>query len=108
MAQPNWSATASPTQLTIAQLFRYGACFEDSETPNARSVTHFYNPQDQGAPSNVAGVSRGPNSLDWMLKPGVGSTLTGQNHFGWADARNAFYAALTTGASTTHARKLKS
>lgn len=35
--QPNWS---NP-KLTLAQMIRYGACFEDSDEPNKRLVSHF-------------------------------------------------------------------
>jgi|JI10StandDraft_1071094.scaffolds.fasta_scaffold17548_2 hypothetical protein len=87
VAQPNWVGGS----LTIAQMIRYGACYEDEEEPYQRSISHFYNPQDQGAGSPL-----GPNSLDWMLKRNPGSNLkSGDNHFTWMDARDSFYKALT-------------
>jgi hypothetical protein len=43
-AKDNWLA-AGGTSMTIAQLFRYGACYEDEEHPFARTVSHFYNVQ---------------------------------------------------------------
>jgi hypothetical protein len=89
-AQPSWAGAGADTQLTVAQLFRYGACFEDSEAPDKRPLAHFYNPQEQGA----AGLG-GPSSLDWVLKRGVGTSLTGDNHYTWQDARSYFYEALT-------------
>jgi len=98
--QPPWSNIGGePTQLTLAQMIRYGACYEDEEEPYARSVSHFYNPQDQGA-----GATLGPSSLDWMLKRNPGSNLkTGDNHFTWMDARDYFYFALTSNTPTASA-----
>jgi hypothetical protein len=94
--QPLWNdGTLGSTQLTIAQLFRYGACYEDAEEPFVRPRSHFYNPQDAGAGVSVGGLSAGPSSLDWMLKPGA-SIGGNTNHFGWPDARQSFYKALTT------------
>ncbi len=95
--QPDWgSAASSERRLTIAQLFRYGACFEDSEEPTARPLAHFYNPQDSGAGLTVLGLPAGPSSLDWMLKAAPGNTtLTGVNHYNWQDARYNYYYALT-------------
>jgi hypothetical protein len=90
VAQPNWLYGGTP-QLTIAQLIRYGACYEDEEEPYARSISHFYNPQAQGASAPL-----GPSSLDWMLKRNPGSSLkSGDNHYTWMDARDSFYYALT-------------
>ncbi|HNY48534.1 MAG TPA: hypothetical protein PKN64_16380, partial [Casimicrobium sp.] len=61
-------ATTLP-KLTIAQMIRYGACYEDDEEPKARSLTHFFNPQDGGAALTGAGiVPAGPSSLRWMLQ----------------------------------------
>ncbi len=78
VVQPNWVGGS----LTIAQMIRYGACYEDEEEPYQRSISHFYNPQDQGAGSPL-----GPNSLDWMLKRNPGSNLkSGDNHYTWMDA----------------------
>lgn len=85
VVQPNWVGGT----LTIAQMIRYGACYEDEEEPYQRSISHFYNPQDQGAASPL-----GPSSLDWMLKRNPGSNLkSGDNHYTWMDARDAFYKA---------------
>mgnify|MGYP001241448177 FL=1 len=65
--QPNWTLVGAP--LTIAQMIRYGACYEDESEPNKRSLAHFYNPQDGGAALTVAGiVPAGPSSLHWMLQ----------------------------------------
>jgi len=47
--QPFPSGTTILPELSIAQMMRYGACYEDEEEPNPRSVTHFYNPQSEGA-----------------------------------------------------------
>jgi len=61
-------ATTLP-KLTIAQMIRYGACYQDEEEPKARALTHFFNPQDGGAALTVAGiVPAGPSSLHWMLQ----------------------------------------
>ncbi len=98
VAQPDWVAAGGP-KLTIAEFIRYGACYEDEEEPNPRSLSHFYNPQNDGvgapntSPTELA--LREPSSLDWMLKRGVGTTKTGTNHYTWMDARNNFYYALT-------------
>ena len=63
--QPNWS---NP-KLTLAQMIRYGACFEDSDEPNKRPVSHFYNTQNGGAALTlVVFVPAGPSSLHWMLQ----------------------------------------
>jgi hypothetical protein len=97
-AQPNWTA-AGGTQLTIAEFIRYGACYEDEEEPFQRSISHFYNPQDQGA-----GAPLGPSSLDWMLKRNPGAdTKSGTNHYTWMDARDSFYFALTSNTATAAA-----
>jgi hypothetical protein len=93
LKQPNW-ISGEGSQLTIAQLIRYGACYEDEEEPFARSISHFYNPQQGGAAAPL-----GPNSLDWMLKRGVGTAKSGVNHFTYMDAREAFYKALTHAAA---------
>lgn len=90
IAVPTWGTNNQRTQLTIAQFFRYGACFEDSESPDKKPLSHFYDPQHQGA----AGLG-GASSLEWILKRGVGNALTGQNHYTWQDARENFYNALT-------------
>ena len=93
--QPDWNAPSGP-KLTIAQLFRYGACFEDSETPGVRPFAHFYNPQDNGAGLMVGPIQPGPSSLQWMLQPNAQpSGNTGVNHFTWMDAREYFYRAMT-------------
>jgi hypothetical protein len=90
VTQPPWEASGG-SKLTIAQMIRYGACYEDEEEPYARSLSHFYNPQSQGD-----GAPLGPNSLDWMLKRNPGNSLkTGVNHFTYMDARDSFYSALT-------------
>lgn len=31
--QPTWGGPSGGTQLAVGQMFRYGACFEDSESP---------------------------------------------------------------------------
>ena len=97
VTQPNWLTVGGP-QLTIAQMIRYGACFEDEEEPFARSLSHFYNPQSSGS-----GAPLGPNSLDWMLKRDAGTTKTGPNHFTYMDARDYFHYALTSNTSTASA-----
>ena len=88
---PNWYGSGYAL-LTIAQLIRYGACYEDEDVPNERPVSHFYNPQDQGAGVNL---SYGPSSLHWMLSRPLNITHTGRNHYTWMDAREYFYTALT-------------
>ena len=96
LTQPAWNANGG-TRLTIAELIRYGACFEDEEEPAARSISHFYNPQNQGA-----GATLGPSSLKWML--GRDTSLTsGPNHFSYSDARDAFFGALTGQDANTRA-----
>jgi len=94
--QPNWTLVGAP--LTIAQMIRYGACYEDESEPNKRSLAHFYNPQDGGAALTVAGiVPAGLSSLHWTLQRNfLTTTLTGTNHYTWMDARDTFYKALTT------------
>ncbi|MEQ1593655.1 MAG: hypothetical protein ABL985_01000 [Casimicrobium sp.] len=63
--QPNWSNA----KLTLAQMIRYGACFEDSDEPNKRPVSHFYNTQNGGAALTLAlFVPAGPSSLHWTLQ----------------------------------------
>jgi hypothetical protein len=98
LPQPPWTANTTSdyaedrAQLTIAEMIRYGACFEDADD-NAgawRPLAHFYNPQNEGT-----GGTGGPSSLDWMLKRGSGTLGTGQNHYTWQDAREYFYKALT-------------
>ena len=96
--QPTWGANGTETKLTIADFFRYGACFEDSEAPQIRPLAHFYNPQDSGAGGSEGVIPTGPSSLDWMLKRNVSPGILGKagvNHYTWEDARNAFYYALT-------------
>ena len=93
--QPPWRQDArGSTNLSIANLIRYGACYEDNEGPllgiDQRPVAHFYDPQQSGR-----GIVGDPSSPDWMLA-GMSTTLSGVNHFGWVDARVAFYKALTS------------
>jgi hypothetical protein len=92
--QPPWNTDSGRTVLSIANLIRYGACYEDNEgallLTNQRPIAHFYDPQRSGA----AIRSGEPSSPDWMLLGATG-TVAGSNHFGWADARGAFYRALT-------------
>jgi hypothetical protein len=92
--QPPWNTDSGRTVLSIANLIRYGACYEDNEgallLTNQRPIAHFYDPQRSGA----AIRSGEPSSPDWMLLGATG-TVAGSNHFGWADARAAFYDALT-------------
>jgi hypothetical protein len=101
VTQPAWVAGAG-ARLTIAELIRYGACYEDEETPVIRPFTHFYNPQNAGAPLSM-GVTVGSSSPQWVLKPGldsnvlptsVGPLKKGKNHFTYTDARNSFFTAL--------------
>jgi len=94
-AQPDWMSNAGNVKLTIAQFIRYGACYEDEEHPYARSVTHFYNPQNGGVAAPSLTNLREASSLEWMLKPGVGTSKSGSNHYTWQNARNYFYYALT-------------
>jgi len=91
--QPDWS---SP-KLTLAQMIRYGACFEDADDPNKRPLTHFYNPQDFGLGQTVLGNPIAANSLVWTLTRNnpYPTALTGTNHYTWEDARESFYDALT-------------
>jgi hypothetical protein len=97
--QPPWGQDAGRTQMTIAQLFRYGACYEDNEglipLTDQRPLAHFYDPQHQGRGLTSALIGPVPSSLEWMLKPAATSSGTGTNHYGWSDARDAFYDALT-------------
>lgn len=91
-------AVVQPTgsKLTIAQLFRYGACFEDSETPDKKPLALFYNPPDAGRGLSFGIVVRGPSSLDWTLtRNATPSGNTGINHFTYMDARDFFYKAIT-------------
>jgi hypothetical protein len=79
-------------QYQIAQLFRYGSCFEDNEgvLVGLRPLAHFYDPQHNGR-----GITGDPNSVNWMLTRTGFSNATGENHFTYMDAREAFYKALT-------------
>jgi hypothetical protein len=98
VAQPGWMAVGG-AKLTIAQMIRYGACYEDEEEPNIRSLAHFYNPQNGGAGLSETGLPLGPNSMEWMLKRDVSTGILGKagvNHFTYMDARDFFYKALTT------------
>ena len=91
-------AVVQPTgsKLTIAQLFRYGACFEDSETPDKKPLALFYNPPDAGRGLSFGLVVPGPSSLDWTLtRNATPSGNTGINHFTYMDARDFFYKAIT-------------
>jgi hypothetical protein len=94
--RPQWKP-GGETLLTIAELVRYGACYEDEEHPYAKSASHFYNPQNAGAGiGTVGGIDLvGSSSMHWMLRRGAGTTTTGTNHFGYLDARSYFYEALT-------------
>jgi hypothetical protein len=103
-AQPTWGSAASGrTNMTIAQLIRFGACYEDATEPNVRSLAHFYNPQDHGRGLSFAG-DLGPSSLRWMLQrdPDI-NFLVGANHFTYLDARDSFYYALTSNTPTAAA-----
>jgi hypothetical protein len=107
-AQPTWGSAASGrTNMTIAQLIRFGACYEDATEPNVRSFAHFYNPQNQGAGlSYPEGLyDFGPSSLQWMLSrsPTGPTGRVGINHFTYMDARDAFYFALTSNTPTVSA-----
>jgi hypothetical protein len=100
--QPLWAQEPDGgTALSIANLFRYGACFEDSIEPDPRVLAHFYNPQNGGSGIVQGGLQLSPSSPDWMLmrNPPAGTILgnsqMGANHFTWMDARNNFYYALT-------------
>ena len=94
--QPPWGADAGRTQLSIANLFRYGACYEDNVEPgDIRVLAHFYDPQNGGRGLSTLVGPLGPSSPDWVLRPGSGNVATGANHYGWPDARAAFYDALT-------------
>jgi hypothetical protein len=88
-------------KLTLAQLIRYGACYEDNVENGAfRVFAHFYNPQAGGVGLSVPGSGTAqPASPEWSLT-GAGATsgiilATGPNHFSYADARASFYRALT-------------
>ena len=104
--QPAWSNAekSGTTPMTIAQAIRFGACWEDSEEPKARSLAHFYNPQNGGAgmfplpTPEPPFLAANPDSINWMLNANLSTTrtkLTGAQHYGYADARNSFYNALT-------------
>lgn len=96
ISQPNWNA-AGGAKLTVSQLFRYGACFEDTESPGKRPLAHFYNPQDNGAGLTIGVIQPGPSSLQWMLqRNAMPNGNTGDNHFTWMDAREYFHRALTS------------
>ncbi len=95
IVQPNWNG-AGGTKLNITQFFRYGACFEDSETPGKRPLAHFYNPQDSGRGLNFGLAQPGPSSIDWMLvRNPIPSGNTGPQHYGYLDARDYFFKAAT-------------
>jgi hypothetical protein len=93
--QPAWAAEGG-ARLTIAELIRYGACYEDEEEPYSRSISHFYNPQDYGRGVHAGIKNLAPNSLRWMLERNPGTPdRSGPNHFTYLDARESFYRALT-------------
>lgn len=94
-SQPPWGADAGRTQLQIAQLFRYGACFEDNTGSEVRPFAHFYDPQHNGRGLTVSTGALGPSSVEWVLNPSTTGFIAGINHYGWADARDFFYNALT-------------
>jgi hypothetical protein len=85
-------------KLSIIQMIRYGACYEDNVDNGFRVFGHFYNPQSGGLGLNVPASGQQPSSVDWALT-GNGATTgtlgTGINHFTYADARTAFYKAIT-------------
>lgn len=90
--QPDWVAG-----LSIADMIRYGACYEDETEPSKRPFAHFYNPLNGGAGVAVVGIPVAANSLTWTLKRNnlYPTDLTGANHYTWEDARESFYDALT-------------
>ncbi len=89
--QPDWVAG-----LGIADMIRYGACYEDATEVSKRPFAHFYNPQNNGAPLTELNTRLGPSSLHWILKRDPSDTLaTGSNHYTWMDARDYFYRAIT-------------
>lgn len=75
--QPPWNTDSGRTVLSIANLIRYGACYEDDEgallVVNQRSIAHFRDPQQGGS-----GIATGPSSPDWMLS-GISATISGVN-----------------------------
>jgi hypothetical protein len=92
--QPDWAGR----RFTIAQLIRYGACFEDSESPFSKPLSHFYSVQQSGAGlTTPAGT---PNSLVWSLRRGEGNGFTGSNHYTWQDARDSLHQAITLPTTT--------
>jgi hypothetical protein len=48
--QPGWGARNGQTWLTVAEMVRYGACYEDSTEPSTRLIAYFHNPLNSGAP----------------------------------------------------------
>ena len=95
--QPGWVARNGQTWLTVAEMIRYGACYEDSTEPKLRPLAHFYNPQNDGEGLSYFALAAGPSSMVWMLNRNqVNTVLTGTNHYTWEDARESLYSALTT------------
>lgn len=100
--QPAWNTRNGGGWLTIAEMMRYGACYEDSIEPNYRVFAHFYNPQDFGAPLSVGPFLVGPSSLQWSLSktpqesPIAMAAVGTTSHYSWEDARDYFYSALTS------------
>jgi hypothetical protein len=97
VAQPRWGAgVAGRHEMTIAELFRYGACHEDHATlaSGYRVFAHFYDPQNSGR--GLESVD-GPASISWTLQRGRGNATTQSNHYTYQDTRDYFYQALTRG-----------
>jgi hypothetical protein len=97
VAQPRWNGgVAGRHEMTIAELFRYGACHEDHATlaSGYRVFAHFYDPQNSGR--GLESVD-GPASISWTLQRGRGNATTQSNHYTYQDTRDYFYQALTRG-----------
>jgi hypothetical protein len=82
---PSGLAAGATVSMSIAQAFRWGACYEDATEPAARSLAHFYDVQGEGRGVAFpdAAPSIGPGSLQWVLSrnPSGPSGQVGVNHF---------------------------
>lgn len=88
---PTWDGR---DRLTIRDLVRYGANFEDTDP---RALNHFYNPID-GLPLSVLGLTLANNtSPAWALEDAgeITGNIAGAQQFSYKDARGYFYKAFT-------------
>jgi hypothetical protein len=93
------SSSPFPNTLTPMRLLGYGAVREDDGN---LSLNHFFDPQDEGRPL-IYGFKLGAASPDWALEDQFESNAQGNS---MADAKEAFYVALTGATATLRDRSL--